>query len=182
MQSKDILLNDRFSDYLRETRPYKEMYSSKEGITAIVLAVISASALTLNAHLVSADTFTNSVYILLSLTLGGTFGLLGFLVGGLGILIGSISDEMIDIIDKGRKFKSLLSIVFRFYFDGAVLAVFIFLGIIDYLLLMFPYPIFLWLIFTLGSLTAYFFWYSLMLSVMLLGSSIRIIILRHNLK
>jgi hypothetical protein len=181
MQSKDILSKDRFWNYLCTTGMYKELYSSKEGCISAFLAVATAIVLVSNAHFVSERMFTSTISSLLAIILGGGFGLLGFLVGGLGILIGSISDKMIDIIDRGKKFKALLDIVFRFYFNGAILAIFIFLGIVDYLVLMFPFSINCVAVFCLGLATSYFFWYALMLSVMLLGTSIRLMILRHEL-
>ncbi|MFD1431881.1 hypothetical protein [Lacticaseibacillus yichunensis] len=181
MKSKDFLTENRFINYLIATKMYKEMYRSKEGIISILLAVITTGYYCYLSSVISADSLTEALNSLLSYVLGGGFGLLGFLVGGLGILIGSISDEMIEVIDNGGMFQSLLGIVFRFYFDGAILFGVITCCIVDLSLLLLPGSFSLVWFCIAGWITAYCFWYALMLSVMLLGTSIRLMVLRHSI-
>ena len=179
MKSSYFLENDRFLDYLQKTHMYRETYASKEGIASVLLAIVSACYLVFAEHLVSGEVLSAALQTLLGIIIGGGFGLLGFLVGGLGILIGSISDKVISIVDKANKFESLLGIIFRFYYDGAALVILIGLGILDYMLLILPTSFNMIFLIVLALLTAYAFWYSLMLSVMLLGTSIRLLLLRH---
>lgn len=141
MKSSDFYKNDRFMDYLFKTEVYKEAYKSKEGIVSIILAFICLMLILISVNFSAFSVVQNALFVLLGIILGGAFGLLGFLVGGLGILIGSISDEMISIIDKNNSFESLLAIVFRFYYDGAILAILILFCIFDYLILMLPFDV-----------------------------------------
>ncbi|WP_302804433.1 hypothetical protein [Schleiferilactobacillus harbinensis] len=183
MQSKDFFGKDRFWNILLETKMYKEAFSSKEGVMSILLSVATSTFFIVVVRGSSVGSFQSLMFPLIGILLGGGFGLLGFLVGGLGILVGSISDEMIDVIDRGEKFKYLLGIMFRFYYDGAILFFLISSCVLDYLALMtLDKGINVWLVCGFAFVTSYFFWYSLMLSVMLLGTSIRLIILRHHMR
>ena len=117
---------------------------------------------------------------ILEVVLGGGFGLLGFLVGGMAIIVGSIEQSTITIIDKAGEYKSLLSIVFRFYYDGAIICFLIVISIMNYFLLMLPIEFNLVFLLILTFLNALPFFYSLMLSVMLLGTTIRLMNLNHK--
>lgn len=180
MKSSDFEGNSRFKHFLEATRMYTEMYSSKEGIASILLALVCTVVVCTATHYSEFTDLQGSILTLLGIALGGAFGLLGFLVGGLGILIGSISDNMISVIDKKNKFEYLLAIVFRFYFDGAILLLLIFISIFDILFILMPFEVNWILLIFLSLTTSYLFWYALMLSVMLLGTSIRLLILRHK--
>lgn len=181
MQSKDFLKKNRFLDYLKYSQMYKEMYSSKEGIISICFALITCVYISNLQNFVTVEKLSNIILTFLGFVLGGGFGLLGFLVGGLGILIGSISDDMISKIDANKKFLPLLKIMFRFYYDGAALVILIVLSVIDYAALLMPLSINLSLLTVMSFLTSYFFLYTLLLSMMLLGTSIRLLVLRHNI-
>lgn len=172
--------NDRFIDYIRATKMYQEIWNSKEGIISVVVALIVSFFLIYIFAFIPKFNPTDNLLNILGIIIGGAFGLLGFLVGGMALIVGSISDEMIDIVDKGGQFKSLLSIIFRFYYDGVLIAMLIIVSFISYFMLMLPSVYNIILISILGFFNSFLFFYALILSVMLLGTSIRLMILRHS--
>lgn len=180
-KSKDFLTADRFLDYLKATGIYKELWKSKEGIISAVLAVFTMLFLGFIFTSIPKYNPTEDLLNILGIIVGGAFGLLGFLVGGMALIVGSISDDILDIIDSGEKFPALLSIVFRFYYDGAIIGLLILVSLVSYFMLMIPMSYSKLLVYFFGFINSYLFIYTLLLSVMLLGTSIRLMVLRHTL-
>lgn len=173
-----FLTHDRFRDYFCETKMYKEVYQSKESwISIIIGGMVTYFTIFIVLPVINP---TNNFLNLLTIIVGGAFGLLGFLIGGMALIVGSISDRMINIIDEGKAFDQLLAIIFRFYYDGAIIGLLIFVSIFDYLLLILPIPFYPWLLGTITFINTYLFCYSTILSVMLLGTPIRLLLLRHK--
>ena len=180
-KSEDFLTADRFLDYLKATKVYKEIWSSKEGIISAVLSIFMMFFLGFIFTCIPKYNPTEDLLSVLGIIISGSFGLLGFLVGGMALIVGSISDDMLDIIDKGEQFPALLSIVFRFYYDGAIIGLLILVSLVSYFMLMLPMLYRKFFVYFLGFINSYLFFYTLLLSVMLLGTSIRLMILRHAL-
>ena len=135
---KYYLEHDRFLDFLKAKKTYKEIYSSKEGKLSITLSfLITFYILELVIDFPKLN-ITYKLTNILGIILGGGFGLLGFLVGGMAIIVGSIDQSTITIIDKDGKYENLLSIIFRFYYDGVIIGLLIIISIINYFLLMLP--------------------------------------------
>ncbi len=177
---KYYLEHDRFLDFLKAKKTYKEIYSSKEGKLSITLSfLITFYILELVIDFPKLN-ITYKLTNILGIILGGGFGLLGFLVGGMAIIVGSIDQSTITIIDKDGKYENLLSIIFRFYYDGVIIGLLIIISIINYFLLMLPLKFNLLLLFLLTFLNSDLFFYSLLLSVMLLGTAIRLMNLNHK--
>lgn len=181
MTSKDFLKKDRFLDYLKATKMYKEILLSKEGAISLCFSIITCIYFFYLQKSIPSNELCNALFAILGIIISGGFGLLGFLVGGLGILIGSISDNMISLIDKNDKFVPLLGIIFRFYYDGTILAALIVICVIDYAFLLIPSALNVLLFSFMSIVTSYLFLYALLVSVMLLGTSIRLLLLRHSI-
>lgn len=173
------LEHDRFFDFLKASKIYKGIYSSKEGIISLVLSLILSGYIYFLISSFPKINMTANLTVILGIILGCSFGLLGFLVGGMAIITGSIDQETISIVDKAGKYKYLLAIVFQFYYDGFVIGTLILISLINYFLLLLPFKFsIIWLI-LLAFINSYLFFYSLILSIMLLGTAIRLMNLRH---
>lgn len=175
-----FLEHDRLLDYLKASKTYREIYSSKEGILSLALSCIITAYILILVIGFPKLNITNKLTNVLEVILGGGFGLLGFLVGGMAIIVGSIDQSTITIIDKAGKYKSLLSIVFRFYYDGLIIGILIITGITNYFLLMLPLKFNLFFLGLFTFFNSFLFFYSLILSVMLLGTAIRLMNLNHK--
>lgn len=171
--------HDRFFDFLKASEMYKGIYSSKEGIISLLLSIIlSVYIYFLEKNFPKVNMTTNLTNIL-GIILSCSFGLLGFLVGGMAIITGSIDQETISIVDRAGKYRYLLGIVFQFYYDGFIIGALIIVSLINYFLLLLPFKFnMFWLtLLTFGN--SYLFFYSLILSIMLLGTAIRLMNFRH---
>jgi len=175
-----FLEHDRLLDYLKASKTYREIYSSKEGFMSLILSCLITAYIIILVTNFPKLNITNKMMSVLGIILSGGFGLLGFLVGGMAIIVGSIDQSTITIIDKAGKYKSLLSIVFRFYYDGLIIGILIIISIINYFLLMLPINFNLIFLGLLAFLNSFLFFYSLILSVMLLGTAIRLMNLNHK--
>ncbi|MEB3364931.1 hypothetical protein SDC49_26025 [Lactobacillus sp. R2/2] len=176
----NIIWNMTGFRFSQSKKTYKEIYSSKEGKLSITLSfLITFYILELVIDFPKLN-ITYKLTNILGIILGGGFGLLGFLVGGMAIIVGSIDQSTITIIDKDGKYENLLSIIFRFYYDGVIIGLLIIISIINYFLLMLPLKFNLLLLFLLTFLNSDLFFYSLLLSVMLLGTAIRLMNLNHK--
>ena len=175
-----FLEHDRLLDYLKASKTYREIYSSKEGFMSLILSCLITAYIIILVTNFPKLNITNKMMSVLGIILSGGFGLLGFLVGGMAIIVGSIDQSTITIIDKAGKYESLLSIVFRFYYDGLIIGILIIISIINYFLLMLPINFNLIFLGLLAFLNSFLFFYSLILSVMLLGTAIRLMNLNHK--
>lgn len=175
-----FLKHDRLLDYLYASKTYQEIYSSKEGILSLTLSFLITGYILILVVEFPKLNISYKLTNVLEVILGGSFGLLGFLVGGMAIIVGSIDQSTITIIDKAGKYESLLSIVFRFYYDGLIIGILIITSIINYFVLMLPIKFNLFFLGLFTFFNSFLFFYSLILSVMLLGTAIRLMNLNHK--
>lgn len=171
--------HDRFFDFFKNTDVRKDIYSSKESAISIVLDMIFLVILIV-AMLKTSDVaiLLNGIKDLLGLVVGGLFGMLGFIIGGLALVVGTLNVKEVKVINEKNGFSSLLGILFRFYFVGVITAITIFLSIITYIILLIEAQ-FCWVLFILFALTLiYFVIFSIISSVMLMGSCIRLLFVK----
>ena len=104
----------------------------------------------------------------------GLLGLLGFLVSGLAIISGTISNKVTFEIDAEGKFNSLISILFSYYFVGAVIAGLVVIFIGTYFIISIEAPLYKFIYIILDLILSYGFFFVIFSSVSLLGTSINI--------
>ncbi len=126
------------------------------------------------------DELVNSSRAILSITLAGLFGLLGFLIGGLAILTGTLGNKVIKHINENRTIKNLISIIFNFYFAGAIAGLTIVLSLLAYLITYVNLPLNYVFFIVITLVVTHLTYFSLIYSVMLLGTCIRLFILGYK--
>jgi len=171
---------NRYIDFLKNTKTYKDIYFSKEALISFILAIISSGILFKVVSGVPTQGTSDMLVSLLSVLIGAIVGLLGFVIGGLALIVGSIGRKMIMIISEAEQFTELLSIVFRFYFIGSVLGVATIIHLMTYLILLLPYQFNLIFVAIFLFLNSYVFFFSLLSSIMLLGTCIRLMLLQYK--
>lgn len=170
---------NRYFDMLKSTKVYKDIYWSKECFFSILFTILILF-LFKNMPIESfTKELSDKLSDLLGVLIGSIFGMLGFVIGGLALIVGSIGKKMIDKINNDEKFNSLLGIIFRFYFVGSILALTALTQIFTYIILMFPSEFEKKLTCFLIFINSYLFIFSLISSVMLMGSCIRLMILQY---
>lgn len=174
--------NNRYFDYLINTKTYKDFYKSKEAIFSLLFAVITTVMINMLISSLPASEMNEKIIDLLTLSIGSMVGLLGFIIGGLALIVGSIGKKMMNAIDNSGNFKELLGIIFRFYFIGSILGASIVINIFTYLIVLFPYCFNKYLSFLLIIINSYLFFFSLISSIMLMGSCIRLMTLQYAIE
>ncbi|MFV9833442.1 hypothetical protein [Bacillus stercoris] len=173
--------NNRFFNILYSTKKYNDLWRSKEAFISLFLSfgVTLLLWFVLITSKSESGTFIEVARGLLPVILGGFFSLLGLTIGGLAIITGTIEEEIITKIREERKFESLISVIYNFYFCGALIGFSMVLSILAYLITYIELAFNMYL-FWLGSLIFnYFVLFSIIYSVMLLGTCIRIFLLRY---
>lgn len=173
---EDFIEANRFKDLLLATKKYEDLFWSKEAIVSCVLSLCTTYLMFLMTE--SSD-FIENISNILSILIGGMFGLLGFIIGGLALIVGSIGFEIIKKINDLEKFNSLLSIIFMFYFVGAINGLAIVLLFFSYLTISLPLPFNLNIFLIATLFVSYICYFTLIYSVMLLGTCIRLMLLNY---
>ncbi|PEK04754.1 hypothetical protein [Bacillus wiedmannii] len=186
---------NRFFNLLFVTKKYRDMYKSKEAVITFLLTVITVYSFTLTltheTDMVSnitnvfskqeyyVETVVEPVRSLLLGVAGGFFSLLGFSIGGLAILTGTIDNATISNLRKKGKIDHFMSVIFNFYFAGALTGLSIILCLLTYAAsftkIQFNFGAFL----IGGFVITYLIFFSIIYSVMLLGTCIRLFLLKY---
>ncbi|PZT54116.1 hypothetical protein [Paenibacillus silvae] len=189
---------NRFMTLLKESKKYRDLYYSKEALLSFFLSVITVFFLIIAArgessfsiskiidlqnHQLTQNGVENVVDLaknLLNFNLAGLFGLLGFIIGGLSILSGTLSSKVIDTINDEGKIRHLISLMFSFYFAGAIIGVTLVVSILTYISLYTPYVMNLYVLFFWSFFVCYLSYFTIIVSIMLLGTSLRFFLLNH---
>jgi len=107
-------------------------------------------------------------------------GMLGFLVGGLAIISGTISNKVAVEINKTGKIEKLLYIMFSFYYAGAVIGTLIILYFSAYILVSINYPFSKLMFVSVSFLLSYGLSFAIFYSVSLLGTCLNMFIINYN--
>lgn len=172
---------DRYWDFLTSTKIYKELLFSKEALISFTVSGILVSMLVASNWPNRAIEFSSESRNIIEMIISCEVGILGFLIGGLALIVGSIGLKVMRKIDDSGGFVSLLEIFFRFYFEGSLLALEIILALFAYILIGFPSSIHWVVSGMLAWLIGYLFVYTLIAGTMLMGSCIRLMIMNYEL-
>ncbi|KLU61448.1 hypothetical protein CEB3_c21270 [Peptococcaceae bacterium CEB3] len=171
---------NRFINLLLITHKWRDLLIRKEAAFSIVLAVLS-TWLVFVIYMTTATKDFSTFVSNLTLTLGvGLISILGFLVGGLAIIAGTVGSKVLYNINSEKKFDHLMSIIFSFYFGGAVTGVTLVIFIGTYLLVHTPWDISLPGVIVISIIASYFFWFVVVYSIMLLGTLLRLVIMTYR--
>lgn len=185
-ESNDInyfYIKNRFFNLFFNTRKYKDLLWSKEAFVSLVLSLLMTYLLFYIAETNKSTDGTMSIITVIQLIIpviiGGMFTQLGLTIGGLALLTGTIGENVITKINKENKIQDLMSIIFNFYFSGAITGVALICSIFVYFLTFIEKP-FEWFWFVLITfLLSYITIFSIIYSIMLLGTCIRILLLKY---
>jgi hypothetical protein len=181
---KYFYTKNRFHNLFFVTKKYKELVWSKEAFLTLILSSLLTWLL---SYLISVNNPINGIIsvipilqALFPIVLGGLFSLLGFVIGGLALITGTISEKVILKINEKNNIQHLISVIFNFYFCGAITGFTIILAVFAYIITFVQLP-FNWFLFLPGCfIISYFTIFSIIYSVMLLGTCIRILLLRYH--
>lgn len=172
--------NTRFVNLLITTRKYKDFFWSIEALLSLIMSAIACLIFYFFIKSVEfSEVISVSREILINL-FSALIGMLGFIIGGLAILTGTISNKVMRELNKLKKIKSLIGILYSFYFTGFIIGVTILVSISVYLLSFVPSTYFLQITFVWVFIIGYLFSFSIIYSIALLGSCLRVMLINYK--
>ncbi|CAH2714779.1 hypothetical protein BACCIP111895_01955 [Neobacillus rhizosphaerae] len=181
---KYFYLKNRFHDLFFDTKKYKDLLWSKEALFSLLISISLTSLLSYlifkNHDIEKINPVIPLLQVLLPAIIGGLFTLLGLIIGGLALITGTISEKVIYKINEENNIQDLISIIFNFYFSGAITGFTLVMGIFSFIITYIQMPFKWGLFIPISIILSYFIIFSLTYSVMLLGTCIRILLLRYH--
>lgn len=175
------LNQNRFHHFLFSTKKYKDILIEKEAIFSAALSIIFLVLVCL-AHRSSPEDFFEVTSTLIPVFIGGMFTLLGLALAGLAIVTATIGEKFITVLVNEKKLYSIIEIVFSFYFAGAIIALnIVLLTIVQFMIhTMDFFNTVAFLI--IAYAVIYLVIFSVVYSVMLLGTCIRILLVKYAIE
>lgn len=172
--------NTKFIHLLKLTKKWEELYESTESLLAVVISIIISIIWIYLFNTIDINVFNDIIREVSTNIFAALIGMLGFIISGLAILTGTITERVIDLIDKKGIVTSLISILYSFYFIGAFIGVSILLFITMYLL---SFPDIVATNFSVAFISfslSYMFCFSVIYSIALLGTCLRIFLVSYK--
>lgn len=119
LNPEDLLDNPSFFKYFKETMKHRELYWSLEALYSISFSLIMASVL-IWMFKIDPNHFAKFINDLINILIGGYFGLLGFIIGAIAIILGLINHKLIDNMRRIKKFREFISLCFMFALTALV--------------------------------------------------------------
>lgn len=175
--------NTKMTSYislLKSSKKWEELIWETESKASFVITGISTVAFYLGFG-TQLGTDVNNLMRDISLNLAMTLiGLLGFLISGLAIFTGTITNKLIKDIDSDNKGADIISIFYSFYFIGGIDVVEIIIFVIIYFLSFVQKPFCVPITYIVFIITTYLFVFILLYSVSLLGTCIRVFLVSYK--
>lgn len=169
---KYFFRTNSFKSMLIDTKKYRELYKPNEAKISMVLSMLVTIIFFLLHEYITDSELTDLLKNIFSILISGLIGLLGFLVTGLAMMASIITKKSVTTIDSQGKTKSLVGILFSFYFEGAMVGLNIIVMLIAYIILTFPMKLIDIVFIPFTAIISYFFFFTVLYAVTLLGSCI----------
>lgn len=172
--------NNSFLELLIATEKYKEIFCSLE---AKFSALITSATVILFYYIfnsVEIEVFNDVIRNLLINFVVGFIGMLGFIVGGMAIISGTISNKVVDEVISEGEIKALVGILYSFYFIGAIIGITLVLYVFMYIFTYTNMCVTKFSLITTTSILGYFGWFVILYSVALLGTCLKIFLVNYK--
>lgn len=182
MESMDIGNKGSFLLLLIRSKKIKEIISinNYEVWISLIVSLTSSFIIKNLYNIIPATEFNNLIRGLTSNIAVMLVTLLGFLIGGLAIISGTLGSKIVQKIEKEDKMINLIGILFSFYFIGFMIGITIIIFLLLYICSYFPYAININGLFVLVLISTYLFSFSIFYSVSLLGTCIRMFKINYD--
>ena len=172
---------NRFLNLFMTTKKYHDLWKSKNALFCFLLSILITILLLFlyGETEVEVERIIEAVRAITLTISGGFFSLLGLIVGGLALITASIGNDVIGKINEKKKIEDLISVIFNFYFSGVLTGFTLIFSIITYLVTFIPLEFRLCLFIPWSFFLSYMVMFSIVYAVMLLGTCIRIFLMRY---
>lgn len=172
--------NTKFSNLLLSTKKYKELYNSKEALLSLILSILSGLIWCYLFNSLDIEAFNQIINEITLNIFSALIGMLGFIISGLAILTGTINNKIIDKINDKKLIEHLISILYSFYFIGAFIGIGIFAYVFMYMGSFSNIIATNCRVFIISIVLSYVFCFSILYSIALLGTCLRIFLLGYK--
>jgi len=155
-------------------------YTKIECYLSVIMSIITVIILYFLYKQNSASVLTGILQNAILYTGICLLGMLGFIISGLAIISGTVSNKIADEINKDGNFDTLLSILFSFYFIGAIIGFSSILYFISYFIVFLNFKFILILYLASAFILIYLVFFSILYSVSLLGTCINMFVINYN--
>lgn len=178
---KKIIVHEGFFKTLKETKKYKDMCTSTEGIISIICGIISTALLYTAVKGMNIDQINEMIRSISGIAIGGVICLLGIVISVLSFTAGSMNVKITQKIVDDKKIKHLIKIFFSFEFIGAIMGIEIFCLTLAYFSSYTNFIVTDFRVILIGFILFYLFWFSIWYCIGLLGTCINVFLLNYNL-
>ncbi len=173
-------INFSYCQLFKETKKWNEFNPKKKQIYIPLVFSVLISIFIYSLQL--DDNQINELLKNFSLYMFSSFiGILGFLIGGMAIITGTLNTKIIEIVEKNDFVEEIKGILFSFYFIGA----FVLMNIISYIILYFlafsSYPISNFYIISITGIFTFFTLFVLFYCFSLISTCISMVTIIHKL-
>lgn len=179
----DYFLDNQKSGFfplLKSTQKWKEFFTDKSSYIAVVVAFVMIFIFGFLYRTTEIEVFNNIIQNLMGIIIGSLVGLLGFIISGMAIFTGTITNKLVSNIDADGKAHSLVGILYSFYFVGAVIGIAIVLFTIMYVFSYSILPVSLLAIIIIAGGLSYLFTWIIFYSVSLLGTCLKLFLVSYK--
>ena len=170
----------QFWSLLKSTGKWKELFTQKESIISAIVSIGIVITIRYLFITVSIEQFNELLQNVLNIAITTIIGLLGFIISGIAIFTGTITNKLVSNIDSDDKAESLIGILFSFYFIGAVIGISVVGFVFMYLFVYSTLDVLLWIIFTVGFVLAYLYFFSIFYSISLIGTCLKLFFVSYK--
>ena len=170
----------QFHRLLKSTGKWKELFTQKESVVSAIVSIGIVLSLTHLFETISIESFNDLLLNLLSIAITTIIGLLGFIISGIAIFTGTITNKLVSNIESDEKAQSLIGILFSFYFIGAVIGVTIIGYFFMYIFAYSTISISSERIYIIGFLLSYLYIFSIFYSISLIGTCLKLFFVSYK--
>lgn len=170
----------KFWNLLRTTKKWKEIYNQTESTVSLVVSLIVIATLIFLYESTPANNMNELIREIVNIGLTTLIGLLGFIISGIAIFTGTITNKLVKNIDSDNKALSLIGILFSFYYIGVIIGITVIVYIIMYLFTYSYIEIDVIKICVIGFVLSYLYFYSLFYSISLIGTCLKLFFVSYK--
>lgn len=170
----------QFHRLLKSTQKWKEIFTQKESLISAIVSIGIVLTLAYLFKEIDMNKFNVLLIDILNIAISTIIGLLGFIISGIAIFTGTITNKLVNNIDSDSKAESLIGILFSFYFIGAVIGVTVVGYIFMYLFTYSSIKASVILIIIIGYILSYLYIFSIFYSISLIGTCLKLFFVSYR--
>ena len=179
----DYFLDNKKSGFfplLKSTEKWKEFFVDKVSGIAFFVSIGMIFLFDYLYTTIDLESFNSLIQNLTNIIISALVGELGFIISGMAIFTGTITNKLVRNIDEDGKAESLIGILYSFYFVGAVIGIAIVLFIVMYGFSYSDIPVSRTAIIVSGGGLSYLFTWIIFYSVSLLGTCLKLFLVSYK--